>query len=117
MVSRQGARDKKIMMFCIVTALFLTLTCLVGLFVEEVTHDDCGNVPVVTAAGIKEEPQIISGFVPDRHHGPPPARQESFFLSWDFINGLFAIILLAEFIVFPILFWLWFGQDKHIEKK
>ena len=117
MDSRQGARDKKIVTFFIVAALLLTLGCLVGIFVEEVSDKGSAPVPVVTAAGSKEQPQIVSGFVPDRHQGPPPPRQEAFFLSWDFINGLFALILLAEFVVFPLLFWLWFGKDKHTESK
>lgn len=117
MVKRQGAKDKKIMTICIVAALWLTLTCLVGIFVEEVTYIDSGKAAMVTAAGSKEQPQIVSGFVPDRHYGPPPPQQESFFLSWNFINGLFAIILVVEFIVFPILFWLWFGHEKNTESK
>ena len=117
MDSRQGARDNKIMTLLIVAVLSLTLTCLAGIFVEEVPDKDSAPVPVATAAGTKEEPQIVSGFVPNRLHMPPEPRQEAFFLSWDFINGLFAIILLVEFIVFPILFWLWFGKDKHTESK
>ena len=36
-------------------------------------------------------------------------QEEPVFLSWDFINGLFAAILVLEFVVFPFLFWLWFG--------
>lgn len=117
MDSRQGARDNKIMTFLIVAVLSLTLTCLAGIFVEEVPDKDSAQVPVATAAGTKEEPQIVSGFVPNRLHMPLEPKQESFFLSWDFINGLFAIILLVEFIVFPFLFWLWFGKDKHTESK
>jgi len=118
MNSQQRGKGKKIMTLLMVAALLLTLTCLAGIFVEE-GADTGRNVPaaVVTAAGVKEQPQIIGGFVPERHHGPPEPRQEAFFLSWDFINGVFAVILLMEFIIFPILFWLWFGKDKHTEHK
>ena len=108
MVSRQGGRDKWIITFCIAAVLLLTLTCLAGLFVEDTADEKPVVVSVVTAAGVKEQPQIVGGFVPERRQGPPPLSQESFFLSWDFINGLFAIILVVEFVVFPFLFWLWF---------
>ena len=117
MVSQQGSMEKGIATLCIATVLLLTLTCLVGLFVEDTADEKPTVVAVVTAAGGKEQPQIVGGFVPERHQGPPPLRQESFFLSWDFINGLFAIILVVEFVVFPFLFWLWFGKDKRTESK
>ena len=71
MDSRQGARDNKIMTLLIVAVLSLTLTCLAGIFVEEVPDKDSAPVPVATAAGTKEEPQIVSGFVPNRLHLPP----------------------------------------------
>jgi hypothetical protein len=117
MVSLQVGMDKRIKTLGVVAVLLLTLTCLVGLFVEDTADEKPTVVAVVTAAGGKEQPQIVGGFVPERHQGPPPPRQESFFLSWDFINGLFAIILVVEFAVFPFLFWLWFGKDKRTESK
>lgn len=33
-------------------------------------------------------------------------------LTWDLINGLFLVIIIVEFIVFPFLFWLWFSKPK-----
>lgn len=119
MDTRHGGWEKRIMAMFIAAALLLTLVCLAGIFVEEVSDKGSGQrpVPVVTAAGIEEQPHIVSGFVPERHQGPPPPKQESFFLSWDFINGLFAVILLMEFVVFPFLFWLWFGKGRHTESK
>lgn len=47
-------------------------------------------------------------------HLCPEDKDEPLILSWDFINGLFAVILVLEFIVFPILFWVWF---RPIHKK
>ena len=72
---------------------------------------------IVTAAdkGIDNDgPRIVGGFVPERHPGPPPAKEASFWLSWNFINGLFVIIILFEIIVFPLLFWLWFGSRQQM---
>ena len=47
---------------------------------------------------------------PHQGHGPGVEEEdEPLILSWDFINGLFAAILVLEFIIFPILFWVWFG--------
>ena len=57
-------------------------------------------------------PRILSNPVAD---GIQPLRpcsdepEESVLLSWDFINGLFVVILVLEFVVFPVLFWIWFG--------
>ena len=117
MVSQQGSLEKGIATLCIAAVLLLTLTCLAGLFVEDTAGEKNPVVSMVTAAGVKEQPQIVGGYIPERHQGPPPPRPESFFLSWDFINGLFAIILVVEFVIFPILFWLWFGKDKRTESK
>ena len=117
MMSQQGSLEKGIATLCIAAVLLLTLTCLAGLFVEDTVGEKNPVVSMVTAAGVKEQPQIVGGYVPEHHQGPPPPRQESIFLSWDFINGLFAIILVVEFVVFPFLFWLWFGKDKRTESK
>ena len=35
------------------------------------------------------------------------------FLTWDLINGLFLVIIVVEFFVFPFLFWLWFSKSKN----
>ncbi|MCR5756584.1 MAG: hypothetical protein K6F95_01580 [Selenomonas sp.] len=118
MNSQRRAKRKSIMPLFMVAALLLTLTCLAGIFSED-GSDTVRNAPpaVATAAGALEKPQIVGGFVPERHHGLPEPRQEAFFLSWDFINGLFVLILLMEFIIFPFLFWLWFGKHDHTENK
>ena len=34
-------------------------------------------------------------------------------LTWDLINGLFLVIIIVEFIVFPFLFRLWFSKPKR----
>lgn len=59
-------------------------------------------------------PRIVDGSLAEGerppHPGPGPEDEnEPLILSWDFINGLFAAILVLEFIIFPILFWVWFG--------
>lgn len=57
-------------------------------------------------------PRILNNPVGD---GIQPLRpcsdepEESVLLSWDFINGLFVVILVLGFVVFPVLFWIWFG--------
>ena len=43
----------------------------------------------------------------------PAASQDPVFLRWDFINGLFLGILVLEFVIFPILFWMWFGPGSQ----
>ena len=55
---------------------------------------------------------------------PPPAKHKfnpviEFLLDWDFINALFIVIMVVEFVVFPGLFWLWFGpgSSNHTETK
>ena len=53
---------------------------------------------------------LIEGRRPD--HLDPDEEEEPLILSWEFINGLFVAILVLEFIVFPLLFWVWFGP-KH----
>jgi len=120
MAKGQGGSENNIIKGLVVAVLLVTLICLVGTFAEENADTDAKiNQPasMVTAAGTKEKPQIVNGFVPERHHGLPPPKEEAFFLSWDFVNALFAIILLVEFIVFPFLFWLWFGHHRHTENK
>ena len=62
-------------------------------------------------------PRIVDNPLTDGERPPHPCpedEKEPLILSWDFINGLFAVILVLEFIVFPILFWVWF---RPIHKK
>lgn len=74
------------------------------------------SVPA-TAAGQNDSPRIIGGMVPSlpRRPGPPKDPPAPFFLEWDFINGLFLVVLVLEFLIFPVLFWLWFGPEKKEE--
>lgn len=116
----QGRKNKK-MAWIVAAALLLTVTCLAGIFVDEISVEEQRGeaVSYVHAAttGFKEEPRVVGGFVPHRHLGPPPQRPEEEILSWDLINGLFAVIIFLELVVFPLLFWLWFGKDQHTESK
>lgn len=110
-------RKNKKMTLIVVAALLWTVICLVGVFVEEASDRGRGEtVPYMVASDMQEQPRIVSGFVPDRHLGPPPNQEEEV-LSWDLINGLFAVIIFLELVVFPLLFWLWFGKEQHTESK
>lgn len=74
------------------------------------------SVPA-NAAGQENSLRITGGTVPSlpRQPAPPEEAPAPFFLEWDFINGLFLVILILEFLVFPVLFWLWFGPEKKEE--
>lgn len=77
------------------------------------------TIPRVSASGRDDGPCIIGGFVPENPYGIPEPQdnrefqdpEEPFFLSWNFINGLFLGILVLEFFIFPFLFWMWFGPN------
>ena len=112
----QGKGEKTVIVLAMLV-LMLVSFCLFGIIYEP----DGGYVEdppnVVTAADSgsdAEGPRVVGGFVPERHMGPPPPQEAPLFMSWDFINGLFVIIILFEIIVFPLLFWLWFGKQQHI---
>ncbi|MBE6075205.1 MAG: hypothetical protein E7202_11960 [Selenomonas ruminantium] len=107
--------------------LFVSLALLViattfAIFVSQVP---CGGNVIPSqrgyAASEADGPRIIGGFVPEAPRGAPPAElrddpaapQEPVFLRWDFINGLFLGILVLEFVIFPILFWMWFGPGSQ----
>lgn len=65
-------------------------------------HERLGPIP---------PPELVSGGPDPSLHPPmPPSDDDSepFFFSWEFINALFAIILIVEFVVFPVLFKMWF---------
>ena len=114
---RKGrSRGDKNLTWLAVAVLAMVLLCMANLF-SDVGKDDepiPQPPPIATAADNTEEgPRIVGGFVPE-HHGPPALQwSETVFLSWEFINGLFALILLFEFIVVPFLMWLWFGKKKE----
>lgn len=116
----RGRKNKK-MTLAVAAALLLTVTCLLGIFVDEASVEEPrgGAVSYVNAASteLKEEPRVVGGFVPHRRLGPPPQKQDEEILSWNLINGLFAVIIFLEMVVFPVLFWLWFGKKNHTESK
>ena len=116
----RGRKNKR-MTLAVVAALLLTVTCLVGIFVDEtsVVEPQGAVVSYVNAAGSegKDEPRVVGGFVPNRRLGPPPQKPDEEILSWDLINGLFAVIIFLELVVFPLLFWLWFGKEQHTNPK
>ena len=53
---------------------------------------------MVAAADSGSGPRVVGGFVPEKFHGPPAVRWEGNLLSWEFINGLFALIFALEFL-------------------
>lgn len=78
----------------------------------------------VTAAASYDGPRIVGGVVPGEtvraeEKSGEDKGNDPIFLSWDFINGLFAIIIVLEFVIFPILFWMWFspGSGEWDEKE
>ncbi|SFT73329.1 hypothetical protein SAMN02910356_01857 [Selenomonas sp. GACV-9] len=103
--------------------VLLLIATTVAIFVSQVP---CGGngVPMQRsyAAADADGPRVIGGFMPESLKGPPPSAsepadasssQEPVFLSWNFINGLFLGILVLEFVIFPILFWMWFGPGSQ----
>ena len=95
----------------------MALFCLVNIFSDnEADYNELPPPPpavAVAADSDGEGPRIVGGFVPERHNPPEIHKNETVFLSWEFINSLFALILVFEFIVMPILMWLWFGKKKE----
>lgn len=112
-------RGEKTITFLAVLVLLLVSFCLFGIIYEPAGGEYLDQpATVVTAAengSDADGPKIVGGFVPERHSGPPPMQESPAFLSWNFINALFVIIILCEIIVFPLLFWLWFGRQQHLE--
>jgi len=113
-------RGERVVTFLTMLVLLLVSCCLFGIIYEPDGGEYIDRpAPVVTAADSgsnADGPKIVGGFVPERHLGPPPIQESPVFLSWNFINGLFVIIILCEIIVFPLLFWLWFGRQQHLEE-
>ena len=114
-------KGEKSLMILAVLVLLLVSFCLFGIICDPGGGGYVEEPPnMVTAANTgsdAEGPKIVGGFVPERHMGPPQAKEAPLFLSWNFINGLFVIIILFEIIVFPLLFWLWFGKQQHMEEQ
>ena len=111
--------EKYLTLLVILVLLFVSF-CLLGVICESTDDYYIEAPPVVTAANngtAGDGPRIIGGFVPERHYGIPPERDSSVFLSWDFINALFAIIIVFELVVFPLLFWLWFSKPQQLEEQ
>ena len=104
--------DKKLTLLA-VFVLFLTVSCLIWtMWAQDSSYQEEQPVAVVAAADSGSGPRVVGGFVPEKFHGPPAVRWEGNLLSWEFINGLFALIFALEFLIFPVLFWLWFGKEK-----
>ena len=114
---RKGrSRGEKNLTWLAVGALLMALFCMVNLFCDDEADYQAmpSPPPMVMAADNGEDgPRIVGGFVPERHNPPEIHKNETVFLSWEFINSLFALILVFEFIVMPILMWLWFGKKKE----
>ncbi len=113
-------RGEKTITLLAVLVLLLVSFCLFGIIYEPVDGEYIDRpATVVTAADSGSDadgPKIVGGFVPARYSGPPPMQDSPAFLSWNFINALFIIIILCEIIVFPLFFWLWFGRQQHLEE-
>lgn len=103
--------DKKLTLMALFV-LFLTVSCLVWTMWAQDSSYQVEEPAVVVAADNGNGPKVVGGFVPKRFQGPPAVKWEGSILSWDFINGLFALIFALEFLIFPVLFWLWFGKEK-----
>ena len=69
--------------------------------------------PTVPEAYRTAAPQVRQAVPAVRRTAVPAASQDPVFLRWDFINGLFLGILVLEFVIFPILFWMWFGPGSQ----
>ncbi|BAL83294.1 hypothetical protein SELR_15860 [Selenomonas ruminantium subsp. lactilytica TAM6421] len=114
------SKGEKSVIVLAVLVLMLVSFCLFGIICEPDSGYEEEKPNIVTAAdngSDTEGPRIVGGFVPERHMGPPQPKEAPLFLSWDFINGLFVVIILFEIIVFPLLFWLWFGKQQHMEEQ
>lgn len=113
----RGSRGEKSLAVVAVLVLLLVAVCLMGIICEP-SHGTELPPAVVTAssaAGNEDGPRIVGGFVPERRLGGPPPNDSSVVLSWNFINALFALIIALEILVFPLLFWLWFGKEQRME--
>ncbi|WP_303840152.1 hypothetical protein [Selenomonas ruminantium] len=114
---RKGrSRGEKNLTWLAVAALLMALFCMVNLFCDdEADYNELPPPPAVAVAADSdgEGPRIVGGFVPKQHNPVEMRKSDTVFLSWNFINGLFALILVFEFLVVPILMWLWFGKKKE----
>ena len=114
---RKGrSRGEKNLTWLAVVALLMALFCLVNIFSDnEADYNELPPPPAVAVAADSDGdgPRIVGGFVPKQHNPVEMRKSDTVFLSWNFINGLFALILVFEFLVVPILMWLWFGKKKE----
>ncbi len=113
--AHDGRRYTRKECFFILTVAFLFIAAIAAVCVSQFP---VGRELMVsqhaTAAAPYDGPRIVGGFVPGATTVPAEKSgdgkgNEPIFLSWEFINGLFAVIIVLEFVIFPILFWLWFG--------
>lgn len=117
--ANDGRRYTRKESFFILTVAFLFIAAIAAVCVSQFP---VGRELMVsqhaTAATPYEGPRVVGGFVPgatavpEEKPGDGDKGNEPIFLSWEFINGLFAIIIVLEFVIFPILFWLWFGPGS-----
>lgn len=112
------SNGEKYLTLLVILVLLLVSFCLIGIVCESDGDYALEPRPVMTAANggssDTEGPRIVGGFVPERYDGEEPRRDGLMFLSWNFINALFAIIIVFELVVFPLLFWLWFGKRQSV---
>lgn len=121
--NRQRCTRKESFFILAVAFLFLVAVAAVGVSQFSVGKD-LMVAQHATAATSYDGPRILGGVVPAetmqaKETAGEDKGNDPIFLSWDFINGLFAIIIVLEFVIFPILFWMWFspGSGEWDEKE
>lgn len=121
--NRQRCTRKESFFILAVAFLFLVAVAAVGVSQFSVGKD-LMVAQHATAATSYDGPRIVGGVVPGEtvraeEKSGEDKGNDPIFLSWDFINGLFAIIIVLEFVIFPILFWMWFspGSGEWDEKE
>lgn len=111
--NRRRCTRKESFFILVVAFMFLMTAVVVGISQFSVGRELMVSQHV-TAASSYDGPRIVGGVVPGETGRPGEKLEEDkesdpIFLSWDFINGLFAAIIVLEFVIFPILFWIWFS--------
>ncbi|MCR5438069.1 MAG: hypothetical protein K6F01_01220 [Selenomonas sp.] len=114
--NRQRCTRKESFFILSVAFLFLVAVAAVGVSQFPVGRELMVSQHV-TAAASYDGPRIVGGVVPGEtvraeEKSGEDKGNDPIFLSWEFINGLFAIIIVLEFVIFPILFWMWFSPGS-----
>ena len=123
--AHDGRRYTRKECFFILTVAFLFIAAIAAVCVSQFpVGRELMVSQHVTAAASYDGPRIVGGVVPGEtvraeEKSGEDKGNDPIFLSWDFINGLFAIIIVLEFVIFPILFWMWFspGSGEWDEKE